>query len=109
MFKCCLEQLEEKIENKLGELGFFVESKGVLKKEREVYQKFLVDSYSLVMDLCWQIYYSEKNWNWEKVEFFDCLDRDWQEWEWQKKEFLWRIEQLQKENSFWRGGSFFCD
>ncbi|XP_054174340.1 microtubule cross-linking factor 1 isoform X10 [Homo sapiens] len=102
-------ELEEKTENKLGELGSSAESKGALKKEREVHQKLLADSHSLVMDLRWQIHHSEKNWNREKVELLDRLDRDRQEWERQKKEFLWRIEQLQKENSPRRGGSFLCD
>ncbi|XP_075849791.1 microtubule cross-linking factor 1 isoform X3 [Microcebus murinus] len=108
MLKCRLEQLEEKTENNLGELGSS-ESKGALKKEREVHQKLLADSHSLVMDLRWQIHHSEKNWNREKVELLDRLDRDRQEWERQKKELLWKIEQLQKENSPQRGGSFLCD
>uniref|UniRef100_A0A5F4W5H1 Microtubule crosslinking factor 1 n=1 Tax=Callithrix jacchus TaxID=9483 RepID=A0A5F4W5H1_CALJA len=102
-------QLEEKTENKLGELGSSTESKGALKKEREVHQKLLADSHSLVMDLRWQIHHSEKNWNREKVELLDRLDRDRQEWERQKKELLWRIEELQKENSPQRAGSFLCD
>ncbi|XP_073878976.1 microtubule cross-linking factor 1 isoform X19 [Macaca fascicularis] len=93
VLKCRLEQLEEKTENKLGELGSSAESKGALKKEREVHQKLLADSHSLVMDLRWQIHHSEKNWNREKVELLDRLDRDRQEWERQKKELLWRIEQ----------------
>lgn len=46
------------------------------------------------MDLRWQIHHSEKNWNREKVELLDRLDRDRQEWEQQKKELLWRIEQV---------------
>uniref|UniRef100_A0A8C9ARZ9 Microtubule crosslinking factor 1 n=1 Tax=Prolemur simus TaxID=1328070 RepID=A0A8C9ARZ9_PROSS len=108
VLKCRLEQLEEKTENNLGELGSS-ESKGTLKKEREVHQKLLADSHSLVMDLRWQIHHSEKNWNREKVELLDRLDRDRQEWERQKKELLWKIEQLQKENSPQRGGSFLCD
>ncbi|XP_006164075.2 microtubule cross-linking factor 1 isoform X3 [Tupaia chinensis] len=109
MLKCRLEQLEEKTEKNLGELGSCAESKGALKKEREVQQKLLADSHGLVMDLRWQIHHSEKNWNREKVELLDRLDRDRQEWEQQKKELLWRIEQLQKENSPRRGGSFHCD
>uniref|UniRef100_A0A2K5BZ69 Microtubule crosslinking factor 1 n=1 Tax=Aotus nancymaae TaxID=37293 RepID=A0A2K5BZ69_AOTNA len=109
VLKCRLEQLEEKTENKLGELGSSTESKGALKKEREVHQKLLADSHSLVMDLRWQIHHSEKNWNREKVELLDRLDRDRQEWERQKKELLWRIEELQKENSPRRAGSFLCD
>ncbi|XP_021563670.1 microtubule cross-linking factor 1 isoform X2 [Carlito syrichta] len=109
VLKCRLEQLEEKTENNLGELGSSAESKGALKKEREVHQKLLADSHSLVMDLRWQIHHSEKNWNREKVELLDRLDRDRQEWERQKKELLRRIEQLQKENSPQRGGNFLCD
>ncbi|XP_032149249.1 microtubule cross-linking factor 1 isoform X9 [Sapajus apella] len=109
VLKCRLEQLEEKTENKLGELCSSTESKGALKKEREVHQKLLADSHSLVMDLRWQIHHSEKNWNREKVELLDRLDRDRQEWERQKKELLWRIEELQKENSPRRAGSFLCD
>ncbi|XP_062933105.1 microtubule cross-linking factor 1 isoform X2 [Cynocephalus volans] len=109
MLKCRLEQLEEKTEKNLGELGSSAESKGALKKEREVHQKLLADSHSLVMELRWQIHHSEKNWNREKVELLERLDRERQEWERQKKELLWRIEQLQKENSPRRSGSFLCD
>ncbi|XP_047382465.1 microtubule cross-linking factor 1 isoform X10 [Sciurus carolinensis] len=109
MLKCRLEQLEEKTEKNLGELDSSTESKGALKKEREVHQKLLADSHGLVMDLRWQIHHSEKNWNREKVELLDRLDRDRQEWERQKKDLLWKIEQLQKENSPRRGSSFLCD
>ncbi|XP_053427735.1 microtubule cross-linking factor 1 isoform X3 [Nycticebus coucang] len=109
MLKCRLEQLEEKAENNLGDLSSPSESKGALKKEREVHQQLLADSHSLVMDLRWQIHHSEKNWNREKVELLDRLDRDRQEWARQKKELLWRVEQLQKENSPRRSGSFLCD
>ncbi|XP_026924303.1 microtubule cross-linking factor 1 isoform X4 [Acinonyx jubatus] len=107
--KCRLEQLEEKTEKNLGEPGSSADSKGAFKKERETHQKLLADSHGLVMDLRWQIHHSEKNWNREKVELLDRLDRDRQEWEQQKKELLWRIEQLQKENSPRRSGSFLCD
>ncbi|XP_045880889.1 microtubule cross-linking factor 1 isoform X3 [Meles meles] len=107
--KCRLEQLEEKTEKNLGEAGSFTDSKGAFKKERETHQKLLADSHGLVMDLRWQIHHSEKNWNREKVELLDRLDRDRQEWEQQKKELLWRIEQLQRENSPRRSGSFLCD
>nr|XP_045742989.1 microtubule cross-linking factor 1 isoform X2 [Mirounga angustirostris] len=107
--KCRLEQLEEKTEKNLGEAGASTDSKGAFKKERETHQKLLADSHSLVMDLRWQIHHSEKNWNREKVEILDRLDRDRQEWEQQKKELLCRIEQLQKENSPRRSGSFLCD
>uniref|UniRef100_A0A287D6I6 Microtubule crosslinking factor 1 n=1 Tax=Ictidomys tridecemlineatus TaxID=43179 RepID=A0A287D6I6_ICTTR len=109
MLKCRLEQLEEKTEKNLGELDSSTESKGALKKEREVHQKLLADSHGLVMDLRWQIHHSEKNWNREKVELLERLDRDRQEWERQKKDLLWKIEQLQKENSPRRGGNFLCD
>ncbi|XP_074196454.1 microtubule cross-linking factor 1 isoform X3 [Rhinolophus sinicus] len=109
MLKCRLEQLEEKTEKNLGEPGSTTDSKGAFKKERETHQKLLADSHGLVMDLRWQIHHNEKNWNREKVELLDRLDRDRQEWEQQKKELLWRIEQLQKENSPRRGGSFLCD
>uniref|UniRef100_A0ABI7WA50 Microtubule crosslinking factor 1 n=1 Tax=Felis catus TaxID=9685 RepID=A0ABI7WA50_FELCA len=91
--KCRLEQLEEKTEKNLGEPGSSADSKGAFKKERETHQKLLADSHGLVMDLRWQIHHSEKNWNREKVELLDRLDRDRQEWERQKKELLWRIEQ----------------
>lgn len=46
------------------------------------------------MDLRWQIQHNEKNWNREKVELLDRLDRDRREWERQKKELLRRIEQV---------------
>ncbi|KAF6088673.1 microtubule crosslinking factor 1 [Phyllostomus discolor] len=109
VLKCRLEQLEEKTEKNLGELDSTTDSKGAFKKEREIHQKLLADSHGLVMDLRWQIHHSEKNWNREKVELLDRLDRDRQEWERQKKELLWKIEQLQKENSPQRGGHFLCD
>ncbi|ELK30637.1 Coiled-coil domain-containing protein 165 [Myotis davidii] len=109
MLKCRLEQLEEKTEKSLGEPGSATDSKGAFRKERETHQKLLADSHGLVMDLRWQIHHSEKNWNREKVELLDRLDRDRQEWERQRKELLWKIEQLQKENSPRRGGNFLCD
>lgn len=89
----------------MGELGSSAESKGALKKEREVHQKLLADSHSLVMDLRWQIHHSEKNWNREKVELLDRLDRDRQEWERQKKELLWRIEQVRRHPGPWSIGT----
>ncbi|XP_059749576.1 microtubule cross-linking factor 1 isoform X3 [Balaenoptera ricei] len=106
---CRLEQLEAKTEKSLGDPGSSADSKGVFRKEREAQQKLLADSHGLVMDLRWQIHHSEKNWNREKVELLDRLDRERQEWGRQEKELLWRIEQLQKENSPRRGGSFLCD
>ncbi|XP_029420164.1 microtubule cross-linking factor 1 isoform X4 [Nannospalax galili] len=108
VLKCRLEQLEEKTEKSLGELDS-AEGKGALKKEREHHQKLLADSHGLVMDLRWQIHHSEKNWNREKVELLERLDRERQEWEQQKKELLWRVEQLQKGNGPRRSGSFLCD
>ncbi|XP_058532891.1 microtubule cross-linking factor 1 [Ochotona princeps] len=107
--KCRLEQLEEKTEKNLGEPGSSVENKGALKKEREAQQKLLADSHGLVMDLRWQMHHNEKNWNREKVELLDRLDRDRQEWEQQRKELLWRLEQLQKEQSPRRAASLLCD
>ncbi|XP_036274020.1 microtubule cross-linking factor 1 isoform X3 [Pipistrellus kuhlii] len=109
MLKCRLEQLEEKTGKGLGEPGSTTDSKGAFRKERETHQKLLADSHGLVMDLRWQIHHSEKNWNREKVELLDRLDRDRQEWERQRKELLWKIEQLQRENSPRRGGNFLCD
>uniref|UniRef100_G1NYX4 Microtubule crosslinking factor 1 n=1 Tax=Myotis lucifugus TaxID=59463 RepID=G1NYX4_MYOLU len=96
MLKCRLEQLEEKTEKSLGEPGSATDSKGAFRKERETHQKLLADSHGLVMDLRWQIHHSEKNWNREKVELLDRLDRDRQEWERQRKELLWKIEQVRK-------------
>jgi hypothetical protein len=78
----------------LGEFDSPAEGKGALKTEREVHQKLLADSHGLVMDLRWQIHHSEKNWNREKVELLERLDRERQEWERQKKDLLWRIEQV---------------
>ncbi|XP_073926434.1 microtubule cross-linking factor 1 isoform X5 [Castor canadensis] len=132
VLKCRLEQLEEKTEKSLGEFDSPAEGKGALKTEREVHQKLLADSHGLVMDLRWQIHHSEKNWNREKVELLERLDRERQEWERQKKDLLWRIEQLcvpytnrkcnqafftmstrysllQKETTPQRSGSFLCD
>ncbi|XP_062426130.1 microtubule cross-linking factor 1 isoform X3 [Rhea pennata] len=107
--KCHLEQLEGKSENASGETGLTSDAKGAFKREREEHKKLLAESHSVVMDLRWQIQHSEKNWNREKVELLDRLDRDRREWERQKKELLRRIEQLQKEVSPRRGSSFLCD
>ncbi|KAF4788881.1 hypothetical protein TURU_156997 [Turdus rufiventris] len=107
--KCRLEQLEGKSENTSGETGLSLDAKGAFKREREEHKKLLADSHSVVMDLRWQIQHSEKNWNREKVELLDRLDRDRQEWDRQKKELLRRIEQLQKEASPRRGGGLLCD
>lgn len=99
-------QLERKTENNLGEPSSTLDSKGAFKKERETHQKLLADSHGVVMDLRWQIHHSEKNWNREKVELLDRLDRDRQDWEQQKKELLWKIEQvrmcLEKQGRVWR-------
>jgi len=57
----------------------------------------------VVMDLRWQIQHSEKNWNREKVELLDRLDRDRREWERQKKELLRRIEQVRNQLWSWGG------
>ncbi|XP_054372668.1 microtubule cross-linking factor 1 isoform X5 [Molothrus ater] len=105
--KCRLQQLEGKSENTSGETGS--DAKGAFKREREEHKKLLADSHSVVMDLRWQIQHSEKNWNREKVELLDRLDRDRREWDRQKKELLRRIEQLQKEASPRRGGGLVCD
>ncbi|XP_065608099.1 microtubule cross-linking factor 1 isoform X7 [Cyrtonyx montezumae] len=107
--KCHLQQLEGKSENSLGEAGLTSDAKGAFKREREEHKKLLAETHGVVMDLRWQIQHSEKNWNREKVELLDRLDRDRREWERQKKELLRRIEQLQKEVSPRRGGSFLCD
>ncbi|XP_054141323.1 microtubule cross-linking factor 1 isoform X6 [Melozone crissalis] len=105
--KCRLQQLEGKSENTSGETGS--DAKGAFKREREEHKKLLADSHSVVMDLRWQIQHSEKNWNREKVELLDRLDRDRREWDRQKKELLRRIEQLQKEASPRRGAGLACD
>ncbi|XP_066848876.1 microtubule cross-linking factor 1 isoform X6 [Anser cygnoides] len=107
--KCHLEQLEGKSENTSGDVGLTSDAKGAFKREREEHKKLLAETHSVVMDLRWQIQHSEKNWNREKVELLDRLDRDRREWERQKKELLRRIEQLQKEVSPRRGGGFLCD
>ncbi|XP_062986642.1 LOW QUALITY PROTEIN: microtubule cross-linking factor 1 [Elgaria multicarinata webbii] len=92
--KCQLEQLEGKSEKAPSEVG--LDAKAAFKREREEHKKLLADSHRLVMDLQWQIQHSEKNWNREKVELLERLEKDRQEWEWQKKELLRRLEQLQK-------------
>nr|XP_031359871.1 microtubule cross-linking factor 1 isoform X5 [Lonchura striata domestica] len=107
--KCRLQQLEGKSENTSGETGLGLDAKGAFKREREEHKKLLADSHSVVMDLRWQIQHSEKNWNREKVELLDRLDRDRREWDHQKKELLRRIEQLQKEASPRRGGGLMCE
>ncbi|XP_031359871.2 microtubule cross-linking factor 1 isoform X5 [Lonchura striata] len=107
--KCRLQQLEGKSENTSGETGLGLDAKGAFKREREEHKKLLADSHSVVMDLRWQIQHSEKNWNREKVELLDRLDRDRREWDRQKKELLRRIEQLQKEASPRRGGGLMCE
>ncbi|NXU50044.1 MTCL1 factor, partial [Turnix velox] len=107
--KCRLEQLEGRSENTSGETSLLSDAKGAFKREREEHKKLLAESHGVVMDLRWQIQHSEKNWNREKVELLDRLDRDRREWERQKKELLRRIEQLQKEVSPRRGSGFLCD
>ncbi|XP_065686463.2 microtubule cross-linking factor 1 isoform X6 [Patagioenas fasciata] len=107
--KCHLEQLEGKSTTTSGETGLTSDARGAFKREREEHKKLLAESHGVVMDLRWQIQHSEKNWNREKVELLDRLDRDRREWERQKKELLRRIEQLQKEVSPQRGGGFLCD
>uniref|UniRef100_A0A8C3J3N1 Microtubule crosslinking factor 1 n=1 Tax=Chrysemys picta bellii TaxID=8478 RepID=A0A8C3J3N1_CHRPI len=102
-------QLEGKNEKAQGETVLTTDSKGAFKREREEHKKLLADSHSLVMDLRWQLQHSEKNWNREKTELQDRLDRDRREWERQKKELLRRIEQLQKEVSTRKGDSILCD
>ncbi|NXI38922.1 MTCL1 factor, partial [Galbula dea] len=102
--KCRLQQLEGRSENTSGETGLTSDPKGAFKREREEHKKLLAESHGVVMDLRWQIQHNEKNWNREKVELLDRLDRDRREWERQKKELLRRIEQLQKEASPRRGG-----
>uniref|UniRef100_A0A8B9FYL1 Microtubule crosslinking factor 1 n=1 Tax=Amazona collaria TaxID=241587 RepID=A0A8B9FYL1_9PSIT len=92
--KCHLEQLEGKSENTSGEMGLTSDAKGAFKREREEHKKLLAESHGVVMDLRWQIQHNEKNWNREKVELLDRLDRDRREWEHQKKELLRRIEQV---------------
>ncbi|XP_075777082.1 microtubule cross-linking factor 1 isoform X3 [Pelodiscus sinensis] len=105
--KCRLEQLEGKSEKVPGETILATDSKGAFKREREEHKKLLAESHSLVMDLRWQLQHSEKNWNREKGELLDRLDRDRREWERQKKELLRRIEQLQKEVSTQKGDVLF--
>ncbi|KAM5222011.1 microtubule cross-linking factor 1 [Ctenodactylus gundi] len=108
MLNCRLEQLE-KTEKHLGEPEASAESRNALKKEREVHQKLLADSHGLVMDLRWQMHHREKNWKREKVELLERLDRERRTWEQQQQELCWRVEQLQKENTLRRGGTFLCD
>ncbi|XP_069709949.1 microtubule cross-linking factor 1 isoform X3 [Phaenicophaeus curvirostris] len=107
--KCHLEQLEGKSKNTSGETALTSDAKGAFRREREEHKKLLAESHGVVMDLRWQIQHNEKNWNREKVELLDRLDRDRQEWERQKKELLRRIEQLQKEVSSQREGGFLSD
>lgn len=78
----------------MGDMGSNADSKGAFRKEREAHQKLLADSHGLVMDLRWQIHHNEKNWNREKVELLDRLDRERREWGRQEKELLWRIKQV---------------
>nr|XP_031295035.1 microtubule cross-linking factor 1 isoform X7 [Camelus dromedarius] len=93
----------------LGDMGTSADSKEALRKEREAHQKLLADSHGLVMDLRQQMHHSEKNWNREKLELLERLDRERQAWERQEEELRWTIRQLQKENSPRRGSSFLCD
>ncbi|NWY05430.1 MTCL1 factor, partial [Nothoprocta ornata] len=104
-----LQQLEGKSENASGDTGLTADAKAAFKREREEHKKLLAESHSVVMDLRWQMQHSEKNWNREKVELLDRLDRERREWERQKKELLRRMEQLQKEVGPRRGSSFLCE
>ncbi|XP_042319035.1 LOW QUALITY PROTEIN: microtubule cross-linking factor 1 [Sceloporus undulatus] len=104
--KCQLEQLEEKGEKTQSETG--LDAKAAFNREREEHKKLLADCHQLVMDLQWQIQHNEKNWNREKVELLERLDKDRREWERQKKELLRRLEQLQKIHPQ-REDSILCD
>ncbi|NXN96227.1 MTCL1 factor, partial [Rhinopomastus cyanomelas] len=107
--KCQLQQLEGKSEKSPGEPALTLDAKRAFKREREEHKKLLAESHGVVMDLRWQIQHNEKNWNREKVELLDRLDRERREWERQKKELLRRMEQLQKDMNPRRGGGFLCD
>ncbi|XP_054842043.1 microtubule cross-linking factor 1 [Eublepharis macularius] len=104
--KCQLEQLEGNSEKAQSDLGLDV--KAAFKREREEHKKLLADSHKFVMNLQWQIQHNEKNWNREKRELLERLDKDRREWERQKKELLKRLDQLQKVNSK-RGDNILCD
>ncbi|KAL8182305.1 UNVERIFIED_CONTAM: hypothetical protein K2H54_052499 [Gekko kuhli] len=92
--KCQLEQLEGKNGKAQSDLGLDI--KAAFKREREEHKKLLADSHKIVMNLQWQIQHNEKNWNREKKELSERLDKDRREWEQHKRSLLRRLEQLKK-------------
>ncbi|XP_069587166.1 microtubule cross-linking factor 1 isoform X5 [Ranitomeya imitator] len=96
--RCRLEQFETKKTRAAGDLSP-AEKKASFNLERDEYKKLLADSHRLVMDLRRQVQQSDKNWNRERAELLDRVDRERHDWEQQRRELLRRIEQLQKESS----------
>ncbi|XP_077126335.1 microtubule cross-linking factor 1 isoform X4 [Ranitomeya variabilis] len=106
--RCRLEQFETKKTRAAGDLSP-AEKKASFNLERDEYKKLLADSHRLVMDLRRQVQQSDKNWNRERAELLDRVDRERHDWEQQRRELLRRIEQLQKESSPRKTDPFLAD
>ncbi|KAM3928789.1 microtubule cross-linking factor 1 isoform 2-T2 [Leptodactylus fuscus] len=106
--RCRLDQFETRKPRAAGDLSP-TEKKASFSHERDEYKKLLAESHRLVMDLRRQVQQSDKNWNRERTEILDRVDRERQEWEQQRKELLRRIEQLQKESSPRKPDLFLAD
>ncbi|XP_075069407.1 microtubule cross-linking factor 1 isoform X3 [Mixophyes fleayi] len=106
--RCRLEQYEVRRPRVPGDMNP-VEMKACFDREREEYKRLLAESHNLVMDLRRQLQLNAKNWSRERAELLDRLDRERCEWEKQRKNFLRKIEQLQRESTPRRTEIFLAD
>ncbi|KAM5157437.1 microtubule cross-linking factor 1 isoform 2-T2 [Mantella aurantiaca] len=106
--RCRLEQYEVRRPKAPGDLSPS-EVKVSISREREEHKKLLAESHRLVMDLRMEVQQSEKTWSREKGELLDRFEKEKHEWEKQRKEFLRKMEQLQRESSPLRTDSFLAD
>ncbi|XP_075682530.1 microtubule cross-linking factor 1 [Rhinoderma darwinii] len=106
--RCCLEQFETS-KPRAPEDRSQTERKESFNPERDEYKKLLAESHRLVMDLRRQVQQCDKNWNRERAELVNRVDRERHDWEEQRKDLLWRIEELQKESRPRKTDPFFDD
>ncbi|KAM4027330.1 microtubule cross-linking factor 1 isoform 4-T4 [Anomaloglossus baeobatrachus] len=106
--RCRLEQFETRNPRVAGDLSPS-EKKASFHLERDEYKKLLSESHRLVMDLRRQVQQGDKNWNQERAEILDRVDRERHDWEQQRKELLRRIEQLQNQLSPRKTDPFLAD
>ncbi|XP_044149170.1 microtubule cross-linking factor 1 isoform X2 [Bufo gargarizans] len=105
--RCHLEQFETRKPRVPGD--FSPTENTSFNHERDEYKKLLAESHRLVMDLRRHVQQGDKNWNRERAELLDRVDRERHNWEKQRKELLRRIEQLQKESSPRKTDLFLAD